>query len=44
LTIGNLDLRPEKNDYFSLSAEYVHERLTVSVNALDNNIRAHDRL
>ena len=24
LTIGNLDLKPEKNDYFSLSAEYVH--------------------
>lgn len=39
LTIGNLDLKPEKNDYFSLSAEYVHERFSVSVNAFYNNIR-----
>ena len=39
LTIGNLDLKPEKNNYFSLSAEYVHERFSVSVNAFYNNIR-----
>lgn len=39
MTIGNLDLKPEKNDYFSLSAEYVHERFSVSVNAFYNNIR-----
>ena len=39
MTIGNLDLKSEKNNYFSLSAEYVHERFSVSVNAFYNNIR-----
>lgn len=39
LTIGNLGLKPEKNNYFSLNAEYVHERFSVSVNAFYNNIR-----
>lgn len=39
MTIGNLDLKPEKSNYFSLNAEYVHERFSVSVNAFYNKIR-----
>lgn len=39
LTIGNLDLKPEKNDYFSLNATYVHERFSVSVHTFYNKIR-----
>lgn len=39
LTLGNLDIKPEKNNYFSLNAEYVHERFSISVNAFYNHIR-----
>lgn len=39
LTIGNVNLKPEKSDFFSLNAEYVHNRFSVSVSAYLNNIR-----
>lgn len=39
LTIGNLNLKPEKSNYYSLNAEYVHNRFSVSVTAYLNNIR-----
>lgn len=39
LTIGNLALKPEKNNYFSLNAAYVHRRFSLSVNAFYNAIR-----
>ena len=39
ITIGNLNLKPEKSDYFSLNAEYAHSRFTVSTNFFYNRIR-----
>ena len=39
ITIGNLNLKPEKSDYFALNAEYAHSRFTVSANVFYNNIR-----
>lgn len=39
LTIGNVNLKPEKSNYFALNAEYVHGRFSLSVNAFHNKIR-----
>lgn len=39
LTIGNLNLKPEKNDYYSVNAEYNHARFSVSANIFYNKIR-----
>lgn len=39
LTIGNLDLKPEKNDYVSLNVEYVHSRFSVTASAYLNYVR-----
>lgn len=39
MTIGNSNLKPEKNDYFSFNAEYNHSRFSVSANVFCNKIR-----
>lgn len=39
LTIGNENLKPEKSDNVTLSAEYTNRRLSVSVSAFLNNVR-----
>lgn len=39
LTIGNENLKPEKNDNVTLSAEYTNSRFSMSVSAFMNNIR-----
>ena len=36
---GNEDLKPEKSDYFSLSAEYARDGVTFSVAAYHNKVR-----
>lgn len=38
LTIGNLDLRPEKNHFYSINAEYTYHRLSVSATAFINDV------
>ena len=38
-TIGNINLKPEKSDNYTLSAEYVHSRFSISVSAFANNVR-----
>lgn len=39
LTIGNLELKPEKNDYVSLNVEYLHSRFSVTASAYLNYVR-----
>lgn len=39
LTIGNLSLKPEKSDNFTLSAEYTHRRFSVAASGFHNKIR-----
>lgn len=39
LTLGNANLKPEKNDYFSFNAEYVHSRFSITATAFINNVR-----
>ena len=38
-TTGNIGLKPEKNNFYSLNAEYNYRRLSVSVTGFINNIR-----
>ena len=38
-TTGNVGLKPEKNNFYSLNAEYNYRRLSVSVTGFINNIR-----
>lgn len=38
ITINNVDLKPEKSNYYSVNAEYVYARFTASVSAYLNNI------
>lgn len=38
-TIGNMNLKPEKSDFYSLNAEYVGRRLSVSVTGFINDVR-----
>lgn len=38
VTINNVDLKPEKSNYFALNAEYVYSRFTASISAYLNNI------
>lgn len=38
VTIGNVNLKPEKSNFFSVNAEYVFSRFTASVSAYMNNI------
>lgn len=39
LTLGNTKLKPEKNDYYSFNAEYVHSRFSITATAFLNNVR-----
>lgn len=39
ITIANLNLKPEKSDYFMLNAEYVHNRFTLSASGYINKVR-----
>lgn len=39
LTLGNLDLKPEKSDYLSLNVEYVHSRFSVNASVYTNRVR-----
>lgn len=39
VTIPNLDLKPEKSDYFMVNAEYVHSRFTFSASGYINKVR-----
>lgn len=39
VTIPNLDLKPEKSNYFMLNAEYIYQRFTFSVSGYINKIR-----
>ncbi|MCI6161358.1 MAG: TonB-dependent receptor [Prevotella sp.] len=39
LTIGNLDLKPEKNNYFSLNGEYTKGWLSASASVFYNKVR-----
>ncbi len=39
LSIGNADLNPEKSNYYSLNAEYIHRYFTVSVTGYINKVR-----
>ena len=38
VTFGNKDLKPEKNDYYSLSASYYNQRLTLTATGYVNHI------
>lgn len=38
-TVGNSNLKPEKNNYYSLNAEYNHKWFSVSVTGFINDIR-----
>ena len=38
-TTGNADLKPEKNNFYLLNAEYNYRRISVSVTGFINNIR-----
>lgn len=38
ISIGNVNLKPEKSNYYSVNAEYVGSRITASVTAYLNNI------
>ncbi len=39
LYLGNKDLNPQKNDYYSLSAEYMAKGITISVSGYINNLK-----
>lgn len=39
LTLGNVDLKPEKNNYYSFNAEYIHSRFSITATAFINNVR-----
>lgn len=39
MTIGNKDLKPEKNNFFGFNAEYTHSRLTLTGNLYYNKVR-----
>lgn len=39
LTLGNIDLKPEKSNYVSLNAEYTHSRFSIAASVYMNNIR-----
>lgn len=39
LTIGNLDLKPEKSDYLTLNVEYTHNRFSIAASGFLNNVR-----
>lgn len=39
LTIGNVNLKPEKNNYLSFNAEYVHSRFSVTASVYYNKVK-----